>query len=208
MSKENRLAVQIIDKGTMSKGLSIARLNGILFFIISAIWLINCEGAQAYTVHTKYTTLVFQSAEDVRRFNSAIDFSTGSSIGGFFSSASDSEVKNELIVKIDALFVKVQRILDMRKKMDKVRVNIYSDRDELHKAYYQMFKKECTVRGWYFFDRHTIYLNVEDVHEGMLAHELAHAIIDKFLSVRPPRASAEILARYVDENLFEQVKTY
>ena len=36
---------------------------------------------------------------------------------------------------------------------------------------------------------------------GMLAHEMAHAIIDDFLQVRPPMASAEILARYVDAHL-------
>jgi hypothetical protein len=40
-----------------------------------------------------------------------------------------------------------------------------------------------------------------DLHEGMLAHEMAHCIIDYFLLVRPPVASAEILARYVDEHL-------
>ena len=58
------------------------------------------------------------------------------------------------------------------------------------------------------YEYNTVYLNVQDVHEGMLAHELAHAIIDNFMAVRPPRATAEILATYVDKHLFEEVKTY
>jgi hypothetical protein len=37
----------------------------------------------------------------------------------------------------------------------------------------------------------------------MLAHEMAHSIIDHYLRVRPPHATAEILARYVDGHLFE-----
>jgi hypothetical protein len=41
------------------------------------------------------------------------------------------------------------------------------------------------------------------MHEGILAHEMAHAIIDQFLTVRPPSATAEILARYVDGHLFD-----
>jgi hypothetical protein len=40
----------------------------------------------------------------------------------------------------------------------------------------------------------TIYLNVDDLHEELLAHEMAHAIIDHYLLVRPPPATAEILA--------------
>ena len=34
-----------------------------------------------------------------------------------------------------------------------------------------------------------------------MAHEIAHAIIDHYLLIRPPRATAEILAHYVDEHL-------
>ena len=33
------------------------------------------------------------------------------------------------------------------------------------------------------------------------AHEIAHAIIDKYLSVRSPKTTSEILARQVEENL-------
>jgi len=47
-----------------------------------------------------------------------------------------------------------------------------------------------------------IYLNAGDVHEGILAHEFAHAVIDSYFAVRPPRATAEILSRYVDEHLY------
>jgi hypothetical protein len=35
----------------------------------------------------------------------------------------------------------------------------------------------------------------------MLAHEMAHCVIDHYLLIRPPMATAEILARYVDSHL-------
>ena len=41
----------------------------------------------------------------------------------------------------------------------------------------------------------------EEELAGILAHEIAHAMIDNYLSVRPPKTTSEILARYVDENL-------
>jgi hypothetical protein len=71
----------------------------------------------------------------------------------------------------------------------------------------QIFKRRGSARAWYVYEYNTIYINVRDVNEGMLAHELAHSIIDHYLSVRPPRASAEILATYVDKSLFDDVKS-
>lgn len=164
--------------------------------------------AEPYTINTRYAQFVFQSKADVRDFNSSIGFSEGISTAGIFTSLSDKEVEYELIKKADALFQKVQRILDMRKKMRKVRVNVYTNGTELQKAYVQLFKRQGKLRGWYLFRKNTIYLQVQDVHEGMLAHEFAHAIIDHYLEIRPPRASAEILARFVDEHLHDEVKTY
>ena len=71
----------------------------------------------------------------------------------------------------------------------------------LYAAHQKIFEKPCRFRAWYVYELNTIYLNVDDVHEGMLAHEIAHSIIDHYLLVRPPKATAEILARYVDKHL-------
>jgi hypothetical protein len=91
----------------------------------------------------------------------------------------------------------------MRKVMDKININIYPDQKKLHAAYYDMFQETCQLRAWYLYEKNTIYINAGDMNEGILAHEMAHAIIDHFLSVRPPAATAEILARYVDAHLFD-----
>ncbi len=44
--------------------------------------------------------------------------------------------------------------------------------------------------------------NVDDVHDGILAHEITHVIVDHYLNIRPSKAIAEIIANYVDENLY------
>jgi Zn-dependent peptidase ImmA (M78 family) len=141
-------------------------------------------------------------------FNNAINYSAGSSLSSFFSSRNSYDHEKELVRKVDLLFEKVQAILDMRKRMRKVRVRLFSNSDQLQKAYQKIFGSPCHVRGWYVYDFNTVFLNVRDVHEGMLAHELGHAIIDHYLTVRPPRATAEILAKYVDKHLFDEVKKY
>lgn len=162
----------------------------------------------AEQVNSKYLRLFFHNQEDMEKLSRSIDFSTGSGLGSIFSSSGSKDIKNTLIVKLDTLFEKVQAILDMRKPMTKIRVNVYSDRDQLAAAFKQVYKQEGDVRAWYVYEYNTVYLNAQDVHEGMLAHELAHAIIDHFFAVRPPRATAEILATYVDKHLFDEVAKY
>lgn len=159
-------------------------------------------------VTTRHTVLTFNTGRDLVAFTKAIDFGTGGSLSSIFSSSQQQDAQNVLARKVDLLFEKVQLILDMRKEMKKIRVRVYSNAEQLHEAYEKIFKQRCTVRGWYVYEFNTVFLNAQDVHEGMLAHELGHAIIDHFLEVRPPRATAEILAKYVDMHLHEEIKTY
>ena len=155
-------------------------------------------------LETRRTVLMFQRMEDLSRFESSINYSGGEfTLKGLFSSSlQGDELVDTVSRKVDALYERVQEILDMRGQIPKVILRLYPNKDALARVY-QAFTGSATlrVRAWYIYERNTIYLNVDDVHEGMLAHEIAHAIIDHYLTVRPPRATAEILARYVDEHL-------
>ena len=172
------------------------------------------------TLKTKYLTLTYENAEELEVFNEKIDFSPGTSSFSSFLSANQSsgtklrgrkiertELENEVIQKMDALVEKVQLILDMRKPMDVI-VKLYPDKTALQGAYFNIYKKKRELRAWYIFEYNTIYINVQDLFAEMLAHEIAHAIIDNYLSVRPPRATAEILARYVGKHLNKKAKVY
>ncbi len=154
------------------------------------------------SLETKYTIIHYQNEKELDKFHVRIDY--GPKSGGLkrlFSSSAPDNLEEIVGKKVDILFKRVQKILGMRKKMDKVTVNVYQDKNQLHKAFTKIYSTECHLRAWYRYKNNTVYVNVRDLHEGMLAHELAHAIIDHYLLVRPPRATAEILARYVDSHL-------
>ncbi len=158
------------------------------------------------TIETRYTVIKYTTFKALKQFERDIDFSPDGSGLGFFSSSKDPAAS--IPKKMDALYARVAEILDMRRGMKKVNIEIYAGKKELHKAYTRIVGGVCRVRAWYLFSRNTIHINADDVHEGMLAHEMAHAIIDHYFSVRPPRASAEILARYVDAHLFNETRKY
>ena len=153
-------------------------------------------------IATKYTEIHYQTLDDLKIFDQDIDYFPGPSGYSWMSEPKDSDNPIDRIKKkVDAIYERVQEILDMRKKMEKVRINIYNNKAQLESVYYKIFKKNLSFKAWYIYEFNTIYLNIQDLHEGMLAHEIAHSVVDHFLSVRPPSATAEILARYVDSHL-------
>jgi len=153
-------------------------------------------------LETKYTIIRYESSEDLRSFDSSIDYSPGEwGLKSLFSSSGSGTTADSVRKKVDALYERAQEILEMRGKMKKVTINIYPNRERLSEVYHGITGRRCRIRAWYIYRKNTIYINVNDVHEGMLAHELAHSIIDHYLMIPPPRATAEILARYVDKHL-------
>ncbi len=60
-----------------------------------------------------------------------------------FSTPGSDEVIDKITKKVDILFERVQGILDMRKKMKEVTINIYHDKKQLHDTYLRIYKKSC-----------------------------------------------------------------
>ncbi len=153
-------------------------------------------------LETRYTIIHYQSIQSLEQFHKSIHFGNG----WWATSTSFEQLSNEenlkiTRLKIDGIFQRVQEILDMKKKFPKVKIHLYPNKTLLENAYLEKFKKKSPYRAWYEFKTNTISLNVLDCHEGMVAHEIAHSIIDNYLEIRPPKNTAEILARYVDTHL-------
>ena len=153
-------------------------------------------------LESRYTIILYQSADDLARLDRHLKYdAVRRGLKGLFATGNTGSLTATVPAKVDALFERVQEILDMGRAMQKPTIFIHPDRHRLHEAYRQLYNRPCRIRAWYQFSTNGIYLNVRDLHEGMLAHEMAHAIIDHYLLVRPPAATAEILARYVDSHL-------
>ena len=179
-------------------------------FMLAIIFCCNAsseERPEWKELITRHTIIRYYSYDDLKKFDKKIDYFHNSSFSGLkilFSSPSKmDEFEKRIQDKVDGIFMRVQEILGMRKAMDRVKINIYHNGRDLKKAYYDLYNKEGNLRSWYIYENNTIYLNARDMHEGVLAHEFAHSIIDHYLTVRPPAASSEILARYVDRHLME-----
>ena len=153
-------------------------------------------------IHTENTILYFQSLEDLHRFNARIGYDLNckkdeTTIDQKIASA----LADTIAKKVDALFERSQEVLEMQGFTNKISVKIFNNQQQLNQAFYNLYKKECNVRAWYTHEKLTVYIQLDDLHEGMLAHEFAHAIINHYMIIPLPGKTAEILARYVDTHL-------
>ena len=155
------------------------------------------------TLESGHTVIYYHQLKELKKFDRKIDYSPfKSSFKSIFNTTGNGNLRNKIGRKIDRIFFRVQEILDMRKRLPKVNIKIFSDQDSFARVLRQHGGNDRHARAWYAFESKTIHLNLQDLNEGILAHEIAHHIIDHYLTVRPPRATAEILARYVDEHLY------
>jgi len=161
------------------------------------------DNSKWHNLKTRHTIIRYSSMGHLFKLNEKIQYYPGDTGVKSFMGPKDIQTLSDILKqKVDALYERAQEILDMRQKVQKVIINVYPDQKALDGAYYALFKDECLLRAWYLFEKKTIYVNVEDVHEGMLAHEMGHHIINHFLKIRPPESTAEILARYIDAHLY------
>ena len=178
--------------------------------LISLIILVFFANAEADSsdpenwqqIHTENTILYFQTQDDLYRLNTRLnndlnDQNHEQSVDlRLFPDMAGIVAK-----KMDALFVRSQGILEMHGFTNKINVKLFKNQQQLSHAFFTLYEKECTVRAWYTHETLTVYIQLDDIHDGMLAHEFAHAIINHYMVIPLPGRSAEILARYVDTHL-------
>jgi hypothetical protein len=102
---------------------------------------------------------------------------------------------------VDQLFQRVQVILEMPKPELKVHIRVYRNQDELSEAFRVITGRSTEIPAFYWTQTNTIYLNLERITPGILAHEMGHAVIAHYFIVSPPEKIAELLCQYVDREV-------
>lgn len=157
-----------------------------------------------YNLETRSAIINYNSPDSLDKFNelalAEYDIAPTEEVyPDFFKSHSI----NRIAAKVDGIYSQVQNLLGLQRQLPKVNITIYANRNQLNDAYLKLFGKKRNIRAWYVFMTNTIYINAEDAHAGVLAHEFAHSIIDGHLLVPASSATAEALAQYVERTLLD-----
>ena len=150
---------------------------GSLIFLSSAAYA-ACECGMEFS--TKYSMIQYPDYKDMDDFlwrlgGEHVDFLNNPQLASSY---------------IDRIVDRVQTILGVIPR--NLRFRIYLKRGQL----------EGDKVAYYDHKTKSIYVSVDYATQGVLAHEIAHAIIDNYFPSSAPSKIQEILSQYVDKYLW------
>lgn len=148
-----------------------------VFFFLS---IAMADAACGMEFSTKYATIHYSEYSDMDDFlwrlsGQRIDFLNNSHLASG---------------RIDRIVDRIQAILGV------------IPRDLRFKIYLKRGRLEGDKEAYYDNKTKSIYVSVDYASQGVLAHEIAHAIIDTYFPISPPGKIQEIISQYVDKYLW------
>jgi hypothetical protein len=161
-------------------------------------------GPEWRTIEARYSTIYIHPDVDIRRLNRKVRIGFYDiHLDDYAPTADDRSPEQEFAHKVDLIFKKAQKVLDMYPRRMHVDIKIYKDRSQLDREYADVFGSHDGIEriSFYVHKYTTVYTAEDALREGVLAHELGHAIIDHYFLILPPENIKELLAQYVEIHL-------
>jgi hypothetical protein len=155
-------------------------LSCLIFFSIAFYPAKLSLAAESNFLRTKYTTIYYERDKDLSDFL----FKIG---GTRFELPEEKALATS---RIDRIVDRVEAILDMHPK----NLNI--------KIYLAGALVGPNETAFYEYRTKSIHVAVGFATDGIVAHEIAHAVINRYFSSPPPGKVQEILTQYVDKYLW------
>jgi hypothetical protein len=114
-----------------------------------------------------------------------------------------------LAAKIDAILLRTSQILNLQPSQPpRLHIVLAADGKEVQRRYLLIMPDQRrglfgfgSLEGYYETGNRTIYLSLRDLHEGILAHEMAHDLLCTRVCPPPSASDQEAWAHYVESRL-------
>ena len=160
--------------------------------------LVLLSSSSGYELNTRYASIAYNSEDHLRKFNKEIALG---SISYLLRNRRSITVDDEIRNKVDVIVEKVEAILEMHPKELRFTVSLLPSENEVHEIYRKKYGKSVDFVSFYSPRDRTIFVSVKDIDLAVLAHEIAHAIIDLYYGMTTPSKIQELLAQYVESHL-------
>jgi hypothetical protein len=113
----------------------------------------------------------------------------------------DYPIETRINARLQFLMMRVEDILGMKPFIPKLSIELYRTRKDMQAAYASQEGINIDARSFYVHKHALIFSSEQDLIDSIIAHEMAHAVIDHYFKAPPPAQVAELLAAHVDEHL-------
>jgi hypothetical protein len=168
--------------------------------IILAAFAFYSQAALAWELKTKYFHADIHNKVDSYRLLEKLNIKHFLHPETLSSSATNN-VEGSLASVLDALYLEVSDILDIHMYDLEINLEIVPSKSYLSGRIRQYLKRDLNLPSFYLHDQKTVYISEEDLTVGMLAHEVAHAIVSHYFVVPPPHKIQEVLCGYVEYSI-------
>jgi hypothetical protein len=181
-------------KTVFARPLGIA-IGACLVLLLGCPFPLLAQATRSQNYSTVYATIRYDKAEDLYRFTR--------NIGSGISFLGESPEHNPLLAKkrVDKIVDKVMALLDMRSPNFHFSIYLCRTPAEVETAYRRTGMAGPVPEAFYAHANRSITLLPDTINDGMLAHEIAHAVISAYFGTPPPARMQEVLAQYVDSHL-------
>lgn len=113
-----------------------------------------------------------------------------------------SALLTKLSVPLDTLVEQVEAALDMWPDNLRITLLLRDTAKVVQDVYRQRYGKDCDYKAFISLGRLEIVLSVADASNRVLAHEVGHAVVERFFGKerRPPYRIHELLAQYAEKH--------
>ena len=157
------------------------------------------SAADGLELKTWNASVIYEKEDLLRKFNRNVR------LGSLSYAARDRTsitVEDEVRNKVDVVLERVKVVLAMFPKNLNFTIILLPSDTDVQKVYTGKFGKKVNFISFYSPRDKIVYISVDDVRLGVLAHELAHVVIDFYYYENPtPVKIHEILAQFVESHL-------
>ncbi len=109
---------------------------------------------------------------------------------------------NSIGSSVDRIVFRVRNILGVHTPGFHFNIYLLDNSDELKAMYREMGFTGKVPAAFYTRSTGSVFIALDELNDGVLAHEVAHAVINSHYTPPLPNRMQEILAQFVDKNLW------
>lgn len=151
---------------------------------------------------SKHAKIYYQNENDLRLLNKRLKLGTLDYLLKYKGS-DDASIESQVAAKVDIILERVKTILELNPENFAVEIKAVESPAEVQRIYFGKYSKNVDYPAFYARGEKTVYVAVNKINSNIMAHELAHAIIDRSFGPIIPVKIHEILSQYVDANFEE-----